>query len=179
MNLVMHIVGGQVVQFSDYLGGMNIIDNCDDNPYPTLRRCTFKGCNAVLSIYNKGDKCFCHPIETKDGERTERSLNTKRPEGKVDESKIDEMFLAVAEVFNITVDQVKNEYGNLEVRTARQVAIYLMVTDFNIRRLSIVQFFKKHYDAFVYHCRKSVSRRLENDFDLKAKVDRIRHSYTG
>ena len=89
-------------------------------------------------------------------------------------SNISKIQKAVAEYFNVTVENLKSKKRTAEINNARQIAIYLcrMITEETTTRIGLE--FGNRDHSTVLHAIEKVSKDVKNNEDLKHKLNEIK-----
>lgn len=90
-------------------------------------------------------------------------------------SNISKIQKAVAEYFNITVDNLKSKKRTAEINNARQIAIYLcrMITEETTTRIGLE--FGNRDHSTVIHAIEKISKDVKSNEDLKRKISDIKN----
>ena len=90
-------------------------------------------------------------------------------------SNISKIQNAVAEYFNVTVENLKSKKRTSDINNARQVAIYLcrMITEETTTRIGLE--FGNRDHSTVLHAIEKVSKDVKNNEDLKRKITEIKN----
>jgi len=90
-------------------------------------------------------------------------------------SNISKIQKAVAEYFNVTVENLKSKKRTADINNARQIAIYLcrMITEETTTRIGLE--FGNRDHSTVLHAIEKVSKDVKNNEDLKHKITEIKN----
>ena len=90
-------------------------------------------------------------------------------------SNISKIQKAVAEYFNVTVENLKSKKRTADINNARQIAIYLcrMITEETTTRIGLE--FGNRDHSTVLHAIEKVSKDIKNNDDLKQKINEIKN----